>query len=33
MSLGLVVESPGLELGSQHRNIDVRLGHVDAHHH
>jgi hypothetical protein len=33
VSLGLVVEPLGIELGAQHRDIDVRLGHVDAHHH
>jgi hypothetical protein len=33
VSLGLVVESLGIELGAQHRGIDMRLGHVYAHHH
>jgi hypothetical protein len=33
VSLGLVVEPLGIELGAQHRDIDMRLGHVDAHHH
>jgi hypothetical protein len=31
--LGFVVEPPGVKRGAQHRDIDVCLGYVDAHHH
>ncbi len=31
--LGLVIESPGLQLGAQHCDIDMRLGDVDAYRH
>ena len=33
MPIGIVVKTSGAELRAQHRDIDVRLGHVDAHHH
>lgn len=31
--LGLIVEWLGIERGTQHRGIHVRLGHADGHHH
>jgi hypothetical protein len=33
VALGLVVEPLDIDLGAQHRDINMRLGHVDAHHH
>jgi hypothetical protein len=31
VALGFILEPLGLKLAAQHRDIDVRFGHIDAH--